>query len=367
MNILIVTASVGSGHEKAAAAVEQGFRERFPDANINTVDFMSSEVSPIHYFAKQCYLTMLNMVPNLYEFMYNFTASPRKGGAVQAMAAAAMANTMKKLIKKYQPQLMFCTHPFPTEAVSHLPAKWRSGFKSAALITDYSVHQMWVCYNIDMYFVAHSAMVRSLAAYGIANAVDSGIPVDSKFRQSMNCAELKNKLGIGNDRPVLLMMGGGLGLGGMDYAMAQLEQVDIPLEIIVVAGRNQELLTNANARAEVSKHRISVLGYADNVQELMGVSDLLISKPGGITLTEAMIVGLPMLLHQPIPGPEGDNARYMSEHNIARWLRSDEPLSEAVTELLNSPDALMKMQEASKRHARPEAASKIAQIMSSMM
>lgn len=366
MNILIVTASVGSGHEKAAAAVEQGLREHFPDAAINTVDFMSSEVSPIHYFTKQCYLTMLNMVPYLYECMYNFTASPKKGGAIQAMAAAAMASTMKKLIRKYQPQMIFCTHPFPTEAVSHLSAKWRSSFKSAALITDYSVHQMWVCHNIDMYFVAHSAMVKALAAYGIDRAVDSGIPVNKKFCASFDKSELRKKLGLSENMPVLLVMGGGLGLGGMDYALDQLEKVAIKMQVLVVGGRNQELVEKVKCRSEQSHHRLVAFGYVDNVQELMMAADLLVSKPGGITLTEAMTVGLPMLLHQPIPGPESDNARYMSDHGIARWLRTDEQMSEAVQELLSSPDVLRKMKDASKRHVRLNAADKIAEIMSSL-
>lgn len=361
MNILIVTASVGSGHEKAAAAIAQGFAEYFPDAVINTVDFMSAEVSPIHYFTKKCYLAMLNMVPSLYECMYNFTASPKKGGAIQAMAAAAMANTMKKLIRRYEPQLIFCTHPFPTEAVAHLSNKWRSRFLSAALITDYSVHQMWVCHNIDLYFVAHSDMIRALAAYGIHNATDSGIPVDKKFRKKIDKSAVKKELNLDDSAPVLLMMGGGLGLGGMEEAMSQLELVDSKLQVLVIAGRNQELLSRVQEKAKSSKHKVVVFGYTDRVRDLMEAADLLISKPGGITLTEAMTVGLPMLLHQPIPGPESDNARYMSDHGIARWLHSDEPLSEAVTELVNNPQELEKMHEAAGRHARPYAVQKMAE------
>lgn len=367
MNILIVTASVGSGHEKAAAAVEQGLRDRFPDAEISIVDFMSSEVSSIHYFTKQCYLAMLNMVPYLYECMYNFTASPRKGGAIQAMTAAAMANAMKKLIRKYDPQMIFCTHPFPTEAVSHLSDKWRSRFKSAALITDYSVHQMWVCRNIDMYFVAHSAMVRALAAYGISRAMDCGIPVDKKFYVNFHKEKLRRQLGLESDLPTILMMGGGLGLGGMDQALDQLEQVTITMQVLVVGGRNHELVKKVQNRAEESRHRLVAFGYVDNVHELMAAADLLVSKPGGITLTEAMTSGIPMLLHQPIPGPESDNARYMSDHGIARWLRTDEQLSDVIQELLSAPEILKKMNQASRRHVRQNAAGKIAETMSTLL
>ena len=119
-SFLLVTASIGSGHEKAASAIAEGIQAYFPDARIDTVDFMRWDTSFINAFMKSCYLKMLALVPNLYEFMYRFTDGNRKGGFIQLLMAQAMSRSIKRLVRKYRPDVIICTHPFPAEAVSHL-------------------------------------------------------------------------------------------------------------------------------------------------------------------------------------------------------------------------------------------------------
>ena len=148
-SFLLVTASIGSGHEKAASAIAEGIQAYFPDARIDTVDFMRWDTSFINAFMKSCYLKMLALVPNLYEFMYRFTDGNRKGGFIQLLMAQAMSRSIKSLVRKYRPDVIICTHPFPAEAVSHLGDSWRQQFVSVAVITDYSVHRMWICPNMD--------------------------------------------------------------------------------------------------------------------------------------------------------------------------------------------------------------------------
>lgn len=361
MRFLIVTASVGSGHEQAAKAVVQGVKEYLPEAEVELVDYMAPSTSWLNYASKKIYLFMLNMVPYLYEAMYNFTAGPKRGSAVQAVAAAIMSRTIKKLIRQYEPDVIICTHPFPADAISHLSKEWREKFTTAVLITDYTVHPLWICQNVDLYFVAHSAMQTSLYAQGIkpGTVFDTGIPVDSAFYEKVDKKAVRQELGFEPDTPLILMMGGGLGLGGMEEAMEQLEQVKIPLQVLVVAGRNQELYESVKQKADKSRHRVKVLGFTDRIRDFMGTADLLISKPGGMTLTEAMNMQLPMLLNQPIPGPETDNARYMSDRGIGRWLRIDEPLAHVVEELVMSKEKLTQMGQSAAKHKRPYAAKKI--------
>ena len=361
MKILIVTASVGSGHEKAAKAVAQGISKFMPDSDVTMIDYMSSSTSLLNAAMKRIYLCMLRFVPYLYECIYNFTAGPKESGYLNALMAVCMSRTMKGLINRYDPEIIICTHPFPADAISHLSAKWRKRFLSALLITDYTVHPMCVCHNIDMFFVAHSAMKVSLYSQGIKEGTvfDAGIPVDMNFYDTVDREKIRQEYGLSMDKPVLLMMGGGLGLGGMEEAMQQLELVQSPLQVVVVAGRNQELFDRVKTKAETSRHYIVVLGFTDKIRDLMGAADILISKPGGMTLSEAMTMKLPMLLNQPIPGPETDNARYMSDHGIARWLRTDEPLSKAIEELIAEPETLENMRMAAERHRRLMAVEKI--------
>ena len=195
---LIITASVGSGHEKAAGAIAEGVRKSFPHARLDIVDFMSWHTSAVNALMKGCYLKMLAMVPNLYEFMYQFTAGKRKGGFIQLLMAYAMSISIKNLLRRYEPDVIICTHPFPAEAVSHLSERWRRRFLSAAVITDYSVHQMWICPHMDLYFVGCDFMEKQLIADGINQSTIhvTGIPVAQCFQHELDKAQCRQKLNL---------------------------------------------------------------------------------------------------------------------------------------------------------------------------
>ena len=366
---MLITASVGSGHEKAAGAIAEGIKKSFPSARLDIVDFMSWHTSAVNALMKSCYLKMLALVPNLYEFMYQFTAGKRKGGFIQLLMAYAMSVSIKSLIRRYEPEVIICTHPFPAEAVSHLGEKWRKGFLSAAVITDYSVHQMWICPHMDLYFVGCDFMKKQLIADGIDKDIIyvTGIPVSGSFQQDLDKAICRQKLHLKLGEPVILMMGGGLGLGHIGLALEQLETVEESLQLVVVAGRNRELLRQAEEASQQSHHKIIVYGYTDKVNELMGAADVLLTKPGALTLTEAMALGLPMLLHEPIPGPETDNARYMSGCGGAIWLHAGDNLAYVLKHLLADREKLAAMEEAARANRRPEAVQKIVEIIKKNM
>lgn len=358
---LLITASVGSGHEKAAEAIAEGIKKSFSQSHLDIVDFMSWHTSAINALMKSCYLKMLALVPNLYEFMYQFTAGKKKGGFIQLIMAYAMSVSIKSLLKRYEPDVIICTHPFPAEAVSHLGEKWRRRFLSAAVITDYSVHQMWICPHMDLYFVGCDFMKKQLMADGIdpKTIYVTGIPVSECFQHEQDKEMCRQRLCLGMDEPVILMMGGGLGLGHIGLALEQLEAVAEKLHLLVVAGKNRELCRKAEEAGRTSHHHIVVYGYTDKVHELMGAADIILTKPGALTLTEAMCLGLPMLLHEPIPGPETDNARYMSGCGSAIWLHAGDNLSYILEQLLQDEKKMTSMAEAARKNRRPEAVKKI--------
>lgn len=368
-NFLLVTASIGSGHEKAASAIADGIKENFPEARIDTVDFMRWDTSVVNALMKGCYLKMLALVPNLYEFMYRFTDGEKKGGFIQLLMAQAMSRSIKGLIKRYRPDVIICTHPFPAEAVSHLGDEWRSRFVSAAVITDYSVHRMWICPNMDLYFVGCDFMKKQLIADGIAGDTIcvTGIPVAGAFYQKWDKAACRQAAGLSMAEPVVLLMGGGLGLGHITAALEELERLPEKMQLLVVAGRNSELKLRAEQFGASSHHRVCVYGYTDEICRLMGAADVLVTKPGALTLTEAMSMGLPMVLHEPIPGPETDNARYMSGCGAAVWLHAGDSLDCVIGELLSDDSALTDMAQAAGRHGRPEAVQEIVKSISRLL
>ena len=358
---LLVTASVGSGHEKAAKAIADGIVNSQPEAQVDIVDFMRWDISAVNAFMKSAYLNMLFFVPNLYEFMYQFTAGKKKGGFIQMVMAKAMSRSIMRLIKSYRPDVIICTHPFPAEAVSHLPASWRKDFLAVAVITDYSVHQMWVCHNMNMYFVDCDSMKKQLINDGIdgEKVHVTGIPVNQQFLIRPDRSECQRNFQLEKNVPAVLMMGGGLGLGGMERAMEQIESLQDTIQLLVVAGHNKELLQQAQQYAKSSHHRIHIFGYTNEVRELMASADILITKPGALTLTEAMTMHLPMVLHEPIPGPETDNARYMSSCGAAVWLHAGDNLASVLQELLAEPETLREMAACAAKNSKPEAVQNI--------
>lgn len=359
--ILILTASVGSGHIKAAEAVADELLRQAPGVDLITVDFMSRETSLFHWLTKELYLFMLAWVPNLYDHCYKFSGGESGGGLARRLAAYAMLPVLKKLIARYQPDLVLCTHPFPEGACALLKEKLHTqggDLPLAVVMTDYSLHQIWLYPQVDAYFMATEAMQEEMAGLGLgAEAVASGIPVAMSLKNLPARQELRRQLEL-EELPTVLLMGGGLGLGGMDETLQELETLADRLQLLVIAGRNEKLLARVRELGAASHHSVHCWGYTDRAHELMGASDLLITKPGALTISEAFVLGLPMLLHDPIPGPETENAVYAARHGAAIWLHPGESLSRAVRELLHGN--LSAMGEKAKVCSRPEAAAVIA-------
>lgn len=366
---LIIAASIGSGHVKAAEAVAEELKIKYPVAFIKIVDFSAWRVSWITAFMKVSYLFMLKFIPNLYEFLYRFTGGKAGGLSMQSLISAVTARDVRSLVRRYQPDIVLCTHPFPAGAVSWRKERHPDEFLYATVITDYSVHQMWIYPNVERYFVAREGMKTDLIAAGLPaeNIIVSGIPVAADFQQQVEKKAVLSRLGFDADIPIVLLMGGGLGLGGVELALMELEKLAYPIQVLVVAGHNEVLKTYAEEMAQRSRHRVLVWGFSATVHEYMAVASFIISKPGALTISEALASELPMLLHDPIPGPEAQNAAYMARRGVAVWINDSQKLGEAINELLTTPKLLKEMALCAKALKRPNAAQDIVAALTESM
>lgn len=366
--ILILTASIGAGHTRAAEAIRAALKAQpgAAEQRIDVVDFMSREVSIIHYLMKRIYLTMLRFVPNLYDVFFHIAGKKAGGGAVRAAFAWVMVRTMGRIIRTYQPDLVVATHPFPEGAAALWREQHGGSFALAALLTDYALHAIWFVRSVDAYFVATETMADEMAACGFDRKCihATGIPI-TLMASRLARREAQVQAGLSGDRPTVLLMGGGLGLGDMDATLAALEQVQLRLSVLVVAGHNAALEERARAGAAHSHHAISVRGYTHDVPILMRAADLLITKPGALTISEAFAAGLPLLLHDPIPGPETENAVYATRCGAAVWLHPGERMAPAVEDILTH--RLPAMRRAARDCAREEAAQRVAEILTEML
>ena len=368
VRILILTASIGSGHTRAAEAIRAALAAHPAAATmqVDVVDFMAREVSVLHYLMKRIYLLMLRFVPDLYDVFFRIAGRKTGGGLVRSVFAQVMVRTVGRIIRTYEPDLVIATHPFPEGAAALWRVRHGADFALAALLTDYALHAIWLVPGVDVYFVATEAMAEGMAARGFdAHMVHAtGIPIARADYRLERCAA-QERAGLTEDLPTILLMGGGLGLGGMDRTLAALAQVEQRLSILVVAGRNVVLEEHARTVARTSHHAIRVFSYTDEIPVLMRAADLLITKPGGLTISEAFAAGLPLLLHDPIPGPETENAVYATRRGAAVWLHPGETMAAAVEEIL--AHRIPEMRRAAHDCARPDAAKHVAERLTEIL
>ncbi len=349
MKVLILSASIGSGHTRAAEALQKVF-----GSSAQVVDFMARDVSTLNWLTKKFYLAALRFIPDLYDRIYKFADGRRAGVSARFLSSALMYLPFARLLNKFRPDVVICTHPFPESAASlwkFLHAKSARRFTLATVLTDYSLHEIWIYEEVDAYFVATEDMRRELAAHCRAGQkiFATGIPIGEEFDSLEKSCDAT--------RTTILIMGGGLGLGSIEDTLAELDKVRKPLKILVVAGLNENLLSRLK-KLRLS-HEVEVLGYVSDVHKLMAAADLLITKPGALTMTEAFAAGLPLILHAPIPGPEALNAAYAVSHGAAVEVGSQK-ISAVVEALLDEPARLAAMKRCAEKISRPHAANDIA-------
>lgn len=352
MKILILSASIGSGHTRAALALQKIFGE-----SAQVVDFMAKEISLLNWLTKKFYLAALRFIPDLYDRIYKLADGKKVGVSTRFLSSALMYLPFARLLNKFRPDVVICTHPFPEAAASlwkFLHAKSERNFLLAAVLTDYSLHEIWIFGEVDAYFVATEEMRRELSTHCRAGQkiFATGIPIDEKFSRVEKIPDAP--------RTTILIMGGGLGLGSIEETLAELDKVELPLKILVVAGQNENLLARL-WRTKIS-HPLEIFGYVSQVDKLMAAADLLITKPGALTMTEAFAAGLPLILHAPIPGPEFKNATYAVAHGAAISV-GDKKISAVVKELLSDPLRLAEMKLCAKKISNPCAAAEIVELI----
>ena len=348
VKILILSASIGSGHTKAAQALQKVLGD-----SAQVVDFMAKEISLLNWLTKKFYLAALRFIPDLYDRIYKFADGRKVGVSARFLSSALMYLPFARLLNEFRPDVVICTHPFPEAAASlwkFLHAKSAKNFLLAAVLTDYSLHEIWIFSEVDAYFVATEEMKIELATHCRAGQkiFATGIPIDEKFSRAEKLPDAT--------RTTILIMGGGLGLGSIEETLSELDKIKSPLKILVVAGQNEKLLARLR-RAKLS-HPMEIFGYVSDVDKLMAAADLLITKPGALTMTEAFAAGLPLILHAPIPGPEFKNAEYAVAHGAAISV-GDKKISAVVEELLKNPARLAEMKFNAKKLSRPFAAAEI--------
>lgn len=357
-HVLIVSASIGSGHTQAANAVKAELERQHPDIRVAVVDFLEGDNFSLNTFIKETYLKMIDVFPDMYDLLYRWSQASHNGTTVRNLMSWILKKRILRLIDRYRPDLIVFTHPFPCGAACHLKRKEMLTIPLAGVITDYAVHRLWLYNEVDSYFVAVPDLKENLIQQGIAaeKIHITGIPISSSFGE-VGAAPRTVKA---NDGPAtILIMGGGQGLGAVVEVLTELDKIEGQYRFVVVAGRNAGLRKDLQLLSRSLKHPVQVIGYTRRIPELMADADLLVTKPGALTCSEALAAGLPMVLVNAIPGQEEENARHLAQNGAAIWAEEKSQLNRTVQQLLANPLLLQAMREQAQRMGRPDAAQQI--------
>lgn len=360
--IVMMTASVGCGHDQAAEAIRQQLLVQQEHMQVEIIDFMNILHPSISQFIKNTYLKVIDMFPFWYHLLYKSTEKLNQKSKVKDLISHQYKKKIISLLNHSKPDLILFTNPFPSAMISYLKKRGKINTKTATVITDYTAHGVWLDPTIDCYFVGSEELREQLIERGIqkSKVFATGIPVSEKFNFVINKKHVISNLGLSSEIPTILIMGGGLGFGPIEEILDNLEQINQPMQLLVVAGKNQQLKDILEKRKLHSKHIMKVFGFCTNMHELMECSHLLISKPGGLTMTEAVNKRLPVLIFDPIPGQEVMNAQYLSKAGTAVFIKNLSDLQREVIRLLyDKPEEREKMIECCNRIRKPNATREI--------
>ena len=362
MRILIATVTAGGGHIAAAAALEEAWRASRPDDTIERLDLIKF-FSPLHKKVHEDgYVQLVERAPELWGMLFGKTDNPRVARRLSRLRRAFPSNSRNKFIshlKHFKPDAVLCTHYLPLETLGLLRQKQKGPQPFVvSIVTDFEAHALWMDACVDLYCVAAEETRARLVARGAvaAHAVATGIPIAAKFLSKPDPRAVRQTYGLRDDQPVLLVLGGGFGMGPVAEILIELDKVPGRFQTLVVTGRNEELLRKL--ATQTRKHPTHVLGFSTNMHELMAVADLIITKPGGLTTSEALALGKPLFILNPIPGQEAANSDFLLERGAAAKVNRVEDLPFRIEKLLGSKK-LAAMAKAAKALGRPQSAAAV--------
>ena len=371
MKVLIFYASYGGGHLNAAKSIHEYLKNTHKNMEVELIDCMKYVNKTIEKVTTKAYNEMAKKVPWAWGRIYS---DSQKGplAHITSRSNKFMAIKLLKLLREKQPDLIISTHPFGSQMCSYLKRKGKIHAKIATIMTDFAPHDQWLVGSdyTDYYFVAHENMKKYLKKKGIpaSKIFATGIPLSSRFLKSYDKENILTELNLKSGKKTILFFGGGkFGLGKTRTIeiFEGFVQYCTDMQIIAIAGKNEKM--KMAFEKIVSKYNrkdsILVFEYTSQIPEFMSISDLVVTKPGGLTTTESLASHLPMVIINPIPGQEEENAKFLEKNGIAIWIKKEDNVTEVLENLFSNSKKLENMKENTKKLAKLHSTQDICDIL----
>ena len=345
MKILILSAATGGGHLRASRAICNYIRRNDPDCEVEVVDAMKSIGSLLDKTVCDGYHMLATKTPKLFGKLYRATNKKSSLYDLMSRFSNAFSRQLLPTIEECAPDAVISTHPFVSEMVSHLKETGCLDVPLITVMTDYGPHRAWIGSHVDAYVVSNADMIPPMEAMGVdrSRIYPFGIPVEDVFFTKADKPALRKKFGLDPALPTILIMAGSFGVTNVLGIYRQITRTDIPFQCVVITGRNEKLYAAFADEIETSPKKTKLIFFTDEVENYMHASDLLITKPGGLTVSEALACSVPLAVFDAIPGQEEDNADFLLTYNMAVKLEADTDCGTVIRSLLEDSRRLEKM------------------------
>lgn len=370
--VLILYGAYGGGHLSAAKTISKQLETLYKDdvavSMVDCIEYINKYVNKV---STEAYKELAKKAPWVWKHVYK---SARHGPVshISTTTNKLMSYKLNSLIKEENPDLIISTHPFATQMCAMLKEKEKIDCKLATILTDYHIHDQWLVlskYN-DYFFVSNEQMKAAMIAEGIHDQkiFVTGIPISDKFSQKFNKKEIYELFELSPDKKTVLFFAGGeFGLGRNTTIMVLKALIRLfrELQIVAISGKNKKMNKKFQELIEItnSSDRVKLFEYTDKVPELMSISSAVITKAGGLTITECLASNLPIVIINPIPGQEEENAEFLEKNDLAIWIKKGDSIARTLKNLSRNQEKLESMIEISKRFAKPKAAEQICEIL----
>lgn len=369
--ILIFYGSYGGGHLSAAKSIRDYIEKNYSDSQVELVDCVEYVNKLFNKLTTKAYKDFSKNARWIWKHLY-YDSENGSLSRICNTINRLMAIKLNRLIQEFQPDLIISTHPFSSQMCAILKEKGKLNCKVATILTDYAPHNQWLVKSefIDYYFVAQQGMVDDLVSRGVNRDKIhvTGIPLSSRFLQSYNKQKILEDYGLTSDKNTILFFAGGEFGFGKDKTFNRLKAIidNLPnLQVVAVAGRNEKMKERFDELVKTTRteSNVKILSFTNQVPELMSVSDLVITKPGGLTTTESLASGLPLIIIDPLPGQEEENAEFIENSGAGIWVKDSDNIETILLNIFNNPDKLENMKSKARLIAKKNSTQNIVETL----
>ncbi len=369
MKVMILSITAGQGHHSAAKSISEALEMR--GAKVKIVDVYKQIDKNLCDAVNKGYLLSTKHTPKAYRAIYELIDSktaPATKYSLRSIMGILLAIRFEKFIEKFDPDVIICTHVFAAQVINELKRRGRlSLVPTIGIVTDYTIHPFWEdVTNIEYIEIASELLAQRANLKGISSErlLPFGIPIQKKFSEKRDREEIRRELNISTTEKVILVMAGSMGYGNMPEIISEILNFDKNCRVLAVCGNNKKLYNKLVS--ESYGENVSIYGFTNNVDELMDAADCIITKPGGLTTTEAMAKQLPMIFVNPIPGQEERNQEFFLNSGLALAVTKTFKLDEALYFLFNQPDRLQLIKSELLKLAKPDSSEKLAEFVEAL-